>query len=114
MFCKNCGNEIDDKAVICTICGCMTDEGSVIVQSKTVKTVSNGKSNGFITAIKVLSIITCVFSGFMIFPLAWMIPMTVSLFGKLNRNEYISTGFKVCYLLFCNLIAGVLLLVLED
>jgi len=24
MFCKNCGKEIDDKAVICVHCGCAT------------------------------------------------------------------------------------------
>lgn len=25
MYCKNCGNEIDDKAVICPNCGVATD-----------------------------------------------------------------------------------------
>lgn len=29
MFCKNCGKEIDDKAVICVHCGVATDEGSL-------------------------------------------------------------------------------------
>lgn len=24
MFCKNCGKEIDDKAVVCIHCGCAT------------------------------------------------------------------------------------------
>ena len=25
MFCKNCGNQIDDNAVVCPHCGCATD-----------------------------------------------------------------------------------------
>lgn len=29
MFCKNCGNEIDDKAVICPQCGVKTDKAKV-------------------------------------------------------------------------------------
>lgn len=29
MFCKNCGKEIDDKAVVCIHCGCSTVEESV-------------------------------------------------------------------------------------
>ena len=27
MYCKNCGNKLDDQAVICTGCGCLTDLG---------------------------------------------------------------------------------------
>ena len=34
MFCANCGNELDDKAVVCTKCG-------VPVQNKTVLTDNN-------------------------------------------------------------------------
>lgn len=26
MICKNCGKEIDDKAVICVHCGCLTTD----------------------------------------------------------------------------------------
>lgn len=29
MFCKNCGKEIDDKAVICVHCGCATGNGGI-------------------------------------------------------------------------------------
>lgn len=28
MYCKNCGNEMDDKAAICVKCGCATGTGS--------------------------------------------------------------------------------------
>lgn len=29
MFCRNCGREIDDKAVICVNCGVATEEGGL-------------------------------------------------------------------------------------
>ena len=34
MYCKNCGKEIDDKAVICIYCGCATGNGTVNVSSE--------------------------------------------------------------------------------
>ena len=42
--------------------------------------------------------------------LVWTIPMTVFAFRRLNAHEYIGTGFKICILLFHNLIAGIILL----
>ena len=39
-------------------------------------------------------------------PLAWVIPMTV----KVAKEGPLGTGFKVCTLLFVNLISGILLL----
>ena len=37
MFCKNCGKEIDDKAVICIYCGCATGNDTVNVNSEFCK-----------------------------------------------------------------------------
>ncbi len=34
MFCKNCGKEIDDKAVVCVHCGVATSEGGLIADDK--------------------------------------------------------------------------------
>ena len=42
--------------------------------------------------------------------LVWTIPMTVYAKNRLNAHEYIGTGFKICTLLFHNLIAGIILL----
>ena len=66
------------------------------------------------TVIKVFLILSCVGLGWAIIPLAWCIPMTVSIFRKLNSGEPIGTGLKVCTLLFVNLVAGILLLCMED
>ena len=45
---------------------------------------------------------------------AWIIPMTVIAFKRLRRRERIGMAFKICTLLFVNLVAGVLLLCLPE
>lgn len=51
-----------------------------------------------------------IYSCAFLIPLAWCIPMTVSVFKSSKENKPISTGFKVCVLIFVNLVAGILLL----
>lgn len=100
-YCTKCGAELYDEAVVCPTCGCPTDG------YKARSTESDSKS----TIIKIFMIIGCVFSGFgFLLPLAWTIPMTVTVCRRLDNHEPIGTGLKVCTLLFCSLIAGILLL----
>ena len=109
MFCSKCGEKIMEEAVICPHCGCYTNN-----QKKNEKPATN--SSGLKTAAKIFMIISCISTGLMfllIFPLialAWQIPMTVIYCKKINTNEPVTTGFKVCTLLFVSLIAGILML----
>ena len=122
MYCKNCGHQVDEKAVICTQCGCLTDAGeklnlNQLSQNQPTQEASQSASNSnktLGTIAKVLMILSCVFSGFYLIPLCWTIPMTISLSKKLKNNQPISTGFKICILLFVNTIAGILLLCMRD
>lgn len=66
--------------------------------------------SGLATAAKILMIISTVVMGLYIIPLAWCIPMTVSYNKKLKNNLPVSTGFKICTLLFVNTISGILML----
>ena len=68
--------------------------------------------SGLATAAKVFMIIGTVVMGLTLWliPLAWCIPMTVSYFKKIANGEPISTGFKVCTLLFVNVVSGILML----
>lgn len=47
-------------------------------------------------------------------PLAWCIPMTVVVHRRLRDKQPIGTGFKICVLLFCNVVSGILLLCMKD
>lgn len=103
MFCTNCGKEINEQAVICPNCG---------VPTANYKKVANCDEKGGLQAvIKVFLIIACVFSVFsFLIPLAWCLPMTISYCKKIESGEEITTGFKVCTLLFVSLISGILML----
>ena len=69
------------------------------------------KQSGLATAAKVFMIIGTIMSAFCyLIPLAWTIPMTVSYCKKLKNNEPISTGFKVCCLIFVSTLGGIFML----
>lgn len=109
-YCIRCGNEISDNDVICSKCGCDVD------YNKNIN--SQEKKGNQINALKkvALAFMICsiVGSAFAIIPLAWIIPMTISYNNKIKNGENVSTGFKVCTLLFVNLIAGILMLCDQD
>ncbi len=122
-YCQHCGAEIEDDAVICVHCGCATNDG---------KEKSANKSNlgkialifmilGCVgTPLSVLSQVLDLLSSNTVIaiigivcgllPLAWCIPMTIIYSRKLKNNESVGTGFKICTLLFVNIIAGILML----
>lgn len=101
-YCSKCGNELLDDAVICPKCGCA-------VEGMGNPEAVNNRS-GLQIAAKIFMILGCIAYGWLLIPLAWCIPMTVSYFGKAERGEPVSIGFKICTLLFVNMIAGILML----
>lgn len=104
-FCPTCGKELIDEAEFCTGCGCAVQNKQKQPQPAT---------DGLATAAKVFLIIGCIAGGWALIPLAWLLPITISIFKKLNKGEAIGTGLKVCALLFVNMIAGILLLCRSD
>ncbi len=102
-FCAKCGAKLHQDAVICPNCGCSA------VEEKGLK-----KNSTIITIIKVLMILSCVAAAASVIALAWCIPMTVYAFKALDKGEKFSTTFKVCTLIFVNVIVGVLMLCTED
>lgn len=104
-YCTHCGAQIEDEAVVCIHCGCRADN--------TQKT-SGEKDDTLSTVIKVFLVLGCIGCGWLLIPLAWCIPITVSIFKKLDSGEPISTGLKVVTLIFVNMIAGICLLCKND
>ena len=102
-FCEKCGKELVDEAVFCPCCGCA-------VASKK----ANGGNDGLATAAKVFLILGCIAQGWMLIPLAWCLPITISIFNRMKRNEPVGVGLKVCSLLFVSLVGGILLLCRSD
>ena len=108
MICKPCGTEINDEAVICVKCGCNVGE------KKSVAPIKTERDDTMSIVIKVFLILGCISQGWLLIPLAWCIPITVKIFNCLKNGLPISTGMKVCTLIFVNLVAGICLLCMDD
>ncbi len=124
-YCAKCGAEMVDEAIFCVKCGCAVEDGGIAQSGR-----SNAQNSAIVTVAKVFMILTLVvwgFYGLILFiafallglaplgllgfiPLAWCLPMTIVCFNKTKRGEPIGVGFKVCVLLFVNMVAGILLL----
>lgn|SRR5574344_1796841 len=95
--CLNCGAQIkDDSVQYCPNCGKVLGP--------------KGYNSGLLTAAQIFMIISCVSIGWTLIPLIWLIPMTCKISARKNNGEKLSTGFKVCTLIFGNTVAGILLL----
>ncbi len=106
-YCKYCGSQLDDDAVVCVNCGRATDEFVAAgAESDTNKTLN--------IVIKVFMILGCIAYGWTLIPLIWCIPMTVSFFRKVSDGRKVGVGFKVCTLLFVNIVAGICLLCRDE
>ena len=104
-FCQKCGKEILEETVICPGCGCPVEQAK--------SNVKHG-DDGLAVAAKILLILGCIVQGWLLLPLAWCLPITISICNKMNRGEPVGVGLKVCALLFVNIIGGVLLLCRSD
>ena len=62
----------------------------------------------------ILCLLGTIASGWLLVPLCWCIPMTVCVYKAYKGERFLSTGFKVCTLLFVSLIGGILLLCDND
>ena len=58
----------------------------------------------------IFCILSLVGSCWLIIPLAWMIPMSVISWGIYKGTKANTVAFDVCTLIFCSLVAGILLL----
>ena len=101
-YCPNCGEEADDEAAVCTSCG--TSFSQALAKD-------DGGTSTLMLVAAIFMIVGCVTYGLFIIPLFWQIPMTIHVFRARNNNMTTGTGFNVCALLFCNIVAGILLLV---
>lgn len=108
-FCSHCGKQVLDEAVFCVGCGCSLQP---VAQAPAEPVVV--KDDTMSVVIKVFLVLGCIAQGWCLIPLAWCIPMTVSIFRKLKSGEKIGTGLKVCTLLFVSLVSGICLLCVDD
>lgn len=84
MFCKNCGKEIDDNAVVCPNCGVATDKFKEAAPAEAaVQTSQGGKTNVFAIIGFALSVIAFafIFIQTIVFWIATAAALTLSILG---------------------------------
>ncbi len=85
MFCKNCGREIDNRAVVCPYCGVMQTE---LAQAEKKKPVNGLGIAGF-----VVSILSLYFSVF--FCIASVIGIILSAIGVAQKEKHSVNGLAI-------------------
>ena len=114
-FCTNCGKPLGEGVNFCENCGASIAAQAAVRAAETVYDApAVRRDEAMCTVVKVFLILGCITFGWALIPLAWCIPITVSIFRKLKSGEPISAGLKVCALIFVNLIAGILLLTMPE
>lgn len=99
-YCSRCGKEIVADAVICPHCGCAVEKRKEDDTSHTLRVIAF-----------VFLILSCIAYGWLLIPLAWLIPFTIKVKKAVDDPSYeLSTALKVCILIFGNLVSGIVLL----
>ena len=110
MFCQHCGKEVHPEAVICVNCGCSLKP----LAPAPAPAPTKAKDDTMSVVVKIFMLVGTLSMGLWLLPLAWCIPMCVSVFKSIDAGRPISTGMKICTLLFVNTIAGICLLCMND
>lgn len=139
-YCQHCGGEIHEEAVICIHCGrVLQNSASQTTQSgggsdtlvtialvfmiiNCVATPAIGLIYGLLmllisvaaaetSAMLIAAILVMVFCCI---PLAWTLPLTITVSRRKKNHEPIGMGIKICTLIFVSRIAGILLLCHND
>ena len=96
MFCKNCGKEISDSAVVCPNCGVATDN---MLQATSAITTGQPKSaNGFAIAGLVLGLVG-LFGGNYAFLIPGLIGLILSIVGMVKSKQYAAPGLALAALI---------------
>lgn len=140
-YCSKCGNQLFEEAVICVKCGCSvgntngysnqksSSDSGLAIAAKVLSIITCVGLGIFTIMWTYISIMAFAFAGseeyevlavlgiyglVLLIILVVDICMTVSLCRKLKNKEPIGIGFKICMLLFVNMIAGILLLCMKE
>ena len=137
MYCRKCGQEINEGTRFCPYCGCNLDLNNN--DQSMNKGLDTATRIFFILAMagSVLSSLMCsifiiigftvpslegtmvgimfiIYTVICLIPLCWLIPMYKYFIKCRRENIQISIAFKICTLIFVNVIAGILILIREE
>lgn len=94
MFCKNCGHELNDNAIICPNCGVPTDK---MQQTASAAPVEQKKPNGFAITALVLGLVGLV-GGNYAFLIPGIIGLVFGIIGMVKSKQYSARGLAIAAL----------------
>lgn len=110
MFCKNCGKEINDQAVVCVHCGCAVANAAPKAANPTAPMVGAGNDGkGLSIAALVLGLIGLVFAWF-----GWFCYVALAcaiagiIFGGMGMNKSKAANGKASGLAVAGLVLGII------
>lgn len=112
-ICSKCGAQNQDDAIVCSACNRVIYSESTISSTQTFTQPAQSVSPSALSTVAMVFMIigtvamalcTCCVG------LAWCLPMTISYNKCRKKGIPVSTGFKVCSLIFVNTVAGILML----
>lgn len=110
-YCPKCGAKLENDHRFCPNCGHELYGNAKVVDSQSSY---NGDHEALQQVAKIFMIIMTIFAGFALFPLIWMVPMTVHYSHCIRDGRKAGVAFAICTLLFCSVISGILILVDEN
>ena len=105
-YCSKCGKEVEENATYCLGCGCaVNEEAAPAEQTNVLKLLT-----------KIFMIIGVVGTSVSTYALGliWCLPMWKHWKKCVETGTPVSTGFKVCTLLFVSMPAGIMMLCDND
>lgn len=126
-FCFNCGNKLEAQQPVVQnsnqqpVQQANTQNQGPVQPQVIINNNSAGMMPGMVYEVSgtnrtlrmvafILCLLRTIFVGWTLIPLAWHIPMTVHTWGIYKGRKANTVGYGVCTLLFCSLVAGILLL----
>ena len=116
-YCPKCGTALSEDAKFCTSCGAKLEDYK---PTEPVHKPNAGmsdpapRSSDLCTVGLIFLILGTILRGFLILPLAWCLPITLTVRSRMRSGRPIGVGLKVCALIFVSLIGGIALLADTD
>ncbi len=110
-YCPKCGTKLENDHRFCPNCGHKLYGNAEVVDGLSSY---NGDHEALQQVAKIFMIIMTILAGFALFPLIWMVPMTVYYSHCIRDGRKAGVAFAICTLLFCSVISGILILVDEN
>jgi len=111
-YCTKCGAKMPSSFSICTNCGKFFEKENTNTTNQTKYDFTSTKPNKHVyqIIIFIFMIISTIYLATFIIPLFWCIPMTITYWNKIQKNEKVNITFKICSLIFMGIIPGLLML----